>query len=191
MDWKDVAGIVGKIAPLAGAALIGPGGLALGSLIASALGVENTPDAVHAAVASDPAAALKLAEFESENRVKLQALAFAYAENQIAADTAAVQAVNATMQAEARGEHWPSYSWRPMVGMSVAFNVAASSALVLVVYSGLMLGNSAAAGALSTLPGALGALAAINATTLPILGIASYFRGKAQAAPDVSINPRG
>ena len=35
-------------------------------------------------------------------------------------DTATVQAVNATMQAEAKSEHWVQYSWRPMIGFTFA-----------------------------------------------------------------------
>ena len=38
MDWKDIAGTVGKAAPLLGTLLGGRAGAAVGSIIASALG---------------------------------------------------------------------------------------------------------------------------------------------------------
>ena len=65
MNWSDIAGIVGKSAPLLGAALGGPAGAALGGLVAAALGTDNTPDAVNAAVLADPVNALKLIELQN------------------------------------------------------------------------------------------------------------------------------
>ena len=92
MDWKDIAGIVGKAAPILGTLVGGPAGAAIGGLIGSVLGSGNTPDAIQAAIATDPQAALKLAQFEGENAVKLKAMAFAHADNEIVAQTAAIQA---------------------------------------------------------------------------------------------------
>ena len=92
MDWKDVGKLVGTAAPILGTLLGGPAGALLGGLVSSALGTDNTPDAVHAAIASDPQAALKLATAEGDNKVKLQAMLFAHADNEIAAATAAIQA---------------------------------------------------------------------------------------------------
>lgn len=65
MKWSDIAGVVGKIAPALGAALGGPAGGAVGALLSSALGVENTPEAVSVA-AADPTIAVKLAEIERD-----------------------------------------------------------------------------------------------------------------------------
>src|ERR1700761_168383 len=74
MDWKDIAGVVGKAAPILGTALGGPiGGLA-GALVASALGAENTPDAVSKALEADPASLEKLKEAELANRTEMQRL---------------------------------------------------------------------------------------------------------------------
>jgi uncharacterized membrane protein YeaQ/YmgE (transglycosylase-associated protein family) len=75
MEWKDVASIVGKSAPLLGTVLGGPAGAAIGSLVAAALGTGGTPDDVSAAIAADPQAALKLREIELANQVQLQSLA--------------------------------------------------------------------------------------------------------------------
>jgi hypothetical protein len=73
MDWKDIAGAVGKAAPMLGTLLGGPAGAAVGALVASALGTENDPAAVGAALA-DPASAVKLREIEAARSVKLQEL---------------------------------------------------------------------------------------------------------------------
>lgn len=182
MEWKNIAGLVGKSAPLLGGILGGPVGAGIGGLLASALGVEATPDAVQKAIASDPAAAAKLAEVESNNRVALQALAIDQSKAELQAQVEASGKVNDTIQSEGKAEHWPTYSWRPFIGFCVGGNVLASSVLVVVVYFGVVFGSPTAAQGMSSLPGVLGALAAINATVLPILGIASWFRGKAQEA---------
>ena len=92
MDWKDVGKVVGTAAPILGTLLGGPAGALLGGLVSSALGTDNTPDAVQAAIATDPQAALKLATTESDNKVKLQAMLLAHADNELAASTAAIQA---------------------------------------------------------------------------------------------------
>lgn len=92
MNWQDIAKVIGAAAPLAGTLIGGPAGAAIGGLLASVLGTEATPDAIHAAIAADPEAALKLATFESDNKVKLQQMAFAHADNLVSAQTAAIQA---------------------------------------------------------------------------------------------------
>ncbi|WP_258292100.1 hypothetical protein, partial [Escherichia marmotae] len=64
MEWKDIAGIVGKAAPIVGGLIGGPAGAAVGGLVASALGTEATPDAISRALETDPQAAVKLKELE-------------------------------------------------------------------------------------------------------------------------------
>jgi Holin of 3TMs, for gene-transfer release len=169
MDWKDLAAVVGKTAPLLGTLIGGPAGAAIGGIVASVLGCANTPDAVSQAIAVNPDAAVKLAQIESDERVRLQQLALAHADNQIQADTAQLQAVNATMQVETKGEHWPTYTWRPFNGFIV----------------GVM-----AFGCYFVLP-----LCKLPVPAIPesvwlmfgaILGVASWFRGQAQVAGTTS-----
>ena len=69
--WKEAASLVGKFAPLLGSAF-GPGGSAIGAIVASALGVANEPDAIAKAIAADPDAAVKLREAELRNQEKLE-----------------------------------------------------------------------------------------------------------------------
>ncbi len=70
MSWNSIKNAVGKIAPIAGTLLGGPAGAAVGGLISSALGVDNTPEAVAAALGS-PDAVIKLKELESNERQHL------------------------------------------------------------------------------------------------------------------------
>lgn len=76
MKWSDLSKTIGKFAPLLGTAIGGPAGTAVGAIVASALGVENKPDAVAAAIKADPQMAIKLKEIESKNEESLRAYQF-------------------------------------------------------------------------------------------------------------------
>ena len=76
MNWKKVGKTVGKIAPMLGTALGGPGGGAIGALVASALNVANDPDSIEEAVKNDPDAAVKLREVELQHKERLELIAF-------------------------------------------------------------------------------------------------------------------
>jgi len=82
--------------------------------------------------------------------------------------------INTTMQAETKAEHWPSYSWRPFNGFlyggtifAVYFLLPLLKQPVPVIPSEVWLGWSA------------------------ILGVASWFRGKAQADPNNDAQVKG
>lgn len=125
MDWSDVGKIVGPLAPTLGGILGGillPGlggtiGAEAGQILANALGVPNTPDAVGGAVVSDPNAAAKIQAAESEASAKWAAIS-AIAQARFQGNTAQSTEINATMRAElAAGQSW--WSWRNMYGYSV------------------------------------------------------------------------
>jgi hypothetical protein len=97
--------------------------------------------------------------------------------------------VNASMQAEAASEHWPTYSWRPAIGFAVAIAVLMSVLTVFLAYgAAIVLGKS---DGLQYLPGILAAIAGIIGVVSPILGIASWFRGRMQADPGIPTDNRG
>jgi len=80
MDWSKVVSTISQAAPIVGS-LFGPAGAAGGALagsaiklVAAALGVPATQEAVSAAIATDPEAALKLAKYEMDNKIELQKL---------------------------------------------------------------------------------------------------------------------
>jgi hypothetical protein len=80
MEWSSVVSAISSAAPILGS-LFGPAGTAVGALAgtgiklaARALGVEPTQTAITEAVATDPAAALKLAQYEMDHKLELEKL---------------------------------------------------------------------------------------------------------------------
>jgi hypothetical protein len=116
MDWKDLAKTIAAGAPMLGTLVAGPAGGAVGSLIASVLGVGATPDEVSAALAASPDAAVKIKELEVSRQAMLQQLLVQAEANRLQTEAAELASVNSTMQAEAKAEHWPTYTWRPFIG---------------------------------------------------------------------------
>lgn len=188
MEWKDIAGKVGAVAPLLGTLIGGPAGPAIGGIIASVLGTGSSADAVSAALAN-PEAAVKLREIEASRATRLTELATDQAKAELAAVAQTAGEVNRTMQAEAGAEHWPTYSWRPAIGFAVALAIALSVLTVFAAYAAALFFGRAEG--LAQLPGILAAVAGIIGVASPILGIASWFRGKMQADPAVPTVNRG
>ncbi|UXI00431.1 hypothetical protein [Photobacterium sp. TY1-4] len=73
--WEQVKSLIGDAAPLVGTLLGGPAGGAVGSMVASALGVQNTPEAIEHALVTDTEALYKLRKLESEHELELKRLA--------------------------------------------------------------------------------------------------------------------
>jgi len=124
MDWKEVGKIIAPIAPTLGGILgdlipIPGGGMigtAAGNLIAAALGVDPTPDAVGAAIQNDPNAIAKISAAETEAAAKWPALA-EIAKAQYAANAAQSESINQTIRAEAGNVAW--WHWRHLLGYLV------------------------------------------------------------------------
>lgn len=100
--WKQLGDTVAKFAPLLGGALGGPGGAAIGQLVAAAFGVENTPDAIEQAVARDPQAAIKLQEIQMRHKERLEELALERHRADLEAETALHSASQETIRTEAQ-----------------------------------------------------------------------------------------
>lgn len=98
--------------------------------------------------------------------------------------------INATMRAEAASEHWPTYSWRPAIGFSFALLAIIGGITAAFAYVGVMFFDEKPE-VLNYLPAMLGAEAAIMATMAPVLGVASWYRGKMQADPSIPTINRG
>ncbi|MCM2971706.1 3TM-type holin [Larsenimonas suaedae] len=122
MNWTTITNTVASLAPALGQALAGPAGHVVGQAIASTLGVNNSPDAVETALKTDPKAAVKLAELETElKRATLEATT-RQEENQLKAQTAQRQAINTTMQAELQNGNTYKSGWRSAIGWTMAFS---------------------------------------------------------------------
>ena len=94
--WDKIKDVVGSVAPVAGSLLAGPAGGAVGAMIASALGVDKNPDSVAKAIRSDPQAAIKLRQIESQ------------------LEQTRLEVRGQAVQAEANGESWLQRNWRPL-----------------------------------------------------------------------------
>lgn len=88
MEWKDLAQIVGKSAPMLGTLIAGPAGAAVGGLIASAIGTTAAPDAIQSALVANPDALLKLREIEANQATRFQELVTEQAKAEIQAEAA-------------------------------------------------------------------------------------------------------
>ena len=165
--------IVKTIAPFIGTALGGPLGGGVATWIAGKLGMsDSSVTAISSAITTmtgNPEMVVKLKELETEYRTKqLEAgITLAQLEAQVTV------AVNTTMQAEARADHWPTYSWRPFIGFQLGLYILAQWMLPLF--------SIAAPKVDPELMLVIGG----------ILGVASYFRGKAQADPNIPTDNRG
>lgn len=114
--WDDIKDLVGKGAPLIGAALGGPAGGAVGGLIASALGVDNDPGQILQKLKTDPDALAKIKQLEYRHKERLESMA-------IEAQTAQMTEVNKTMRAELLADGWFKSGWRPLLGYIVGINI--------------------------------------------------------------------
>lgn len=98
--------------------------------------------------------------------------------------------INKSMQAESASEHWPTYSWRPFIGFCFGALGLISGITVAIAYCGVIFFRRDPT-ILGSLPGMLGAEAAVMTTIAPVLGIASWFRGKMQADPAIPTINKG
>lgn len=165
--------------PFIGAALTG-GVPALLGMAAKAVGgalgtnIEPTVDKITAAIAgATPEQQLALVAAENDFKLKAQAMGFQSEKDMAELQVRAIESVNKTMQTEAASDHWPTYSWRPFIGFMFGGYLASMWLLPLAHITPVVLSPD--------LTMAVGG----------ILGIASWFRGKAQADPNVQTDNRG
>jgi hypothetical protein len=146
-------------------ALTGPFGGIAASFVADKLNLsDKSVDTIKAVLNNmSPEDALKLKQAENEFQLKMAELGFKDKEALAELETRNIEAVNKTMQSEASAEHWPTYSWRP--------------------YNGFLFGTTIFC-TYFLLP-----LCKVPVPSIPesvwlawgaILGVASWYRGKAQ-----------
>ena len=172
MSLKSVAEHVGRFAPLLGTVLGGPAGAAIGSLVASALGVENNSDAIKHAIAADPEAASKLRELEMSHDRELRRMV-------IEAETTTLSAVNETMRSEYRSDDRYVKRWRPTFGYAVAGTWCVQTIGIVFAVLYAVMGEPAAAAAIIEAVGAMiSALSLQWGVALSVLGVSVHKRSQ-------------
>ncbi len=131
------------------------------------------------ALQADPNLVLKYREAVLDQELDFEKLAVANAAD-----------INKTMQAEAASDHWPTYSWRPFIGFCFGLMALIAGGTSAVCYIGVMFFHVDGK-VLAELPALVGSEAAVMATMAPVLGVASWFRGKMQANPNLPTDNRG
>lgn len=170
--------------PLIGAALPIPGGMAIGTALASAIGATSSkPEDILATLTSSADAVLKARQFEQEQRERLIQMAYTYEVEQRKADSADVAAVNVTMQAEAAAsatENWWQKGWRPFNGyvLGVASLVTVGGVFFLA-YLAL---SGKDTNALNAIPTIVTSIAMVLAIPGAAVGITAWHRGRMQVA---------
>lgn len=102
--WDKVKGLVESSAPLIGSLLGGPAGGAVGTLLASTLGVEDSPKAIESAIKSNPNTLLKIRKMESDERVELRKLKLQ--EGALNLDFEKAKLTDTKDARQQHGEHW-------------------------------------------------------------------------------------
>lgn len=74
LDWKDIGKKIADFAPALGAAVGGPGGGAIGALIAATLGTSSDPTEIGQALTQDREAIYKLKTLENEHYAEISSL---------------------------------------------------------------------------------------------------------------------
>ncbi len=167
--WDKIESFLGDAAPLIGTLVGGPAGGVVASMLSSALGTKNDPDAIYAKLQSDPAALAKVRELEISSQVQLRSLAMQAETHRLASDTQRIQAVNATMQAEI---HDHTGYWRQAFGYIAAacFAMEVSAVVYVLVW------NPSAAGSATAL---ISSLTMLWGVPLSVLGITAWHIGAA------------
>lgn len=135
-----------------------------------------------------PEQLIEAKKVDADLQYKLAALGYDSLEKLEEFNVRGIEAVNKTMQTEAIAERWPQYGWRPAIGFAFAFNLVQVSLVASFCYIAAIFFGKAEF--LTRLPEFITAITTLNATALPILGVAAYFRGKMQADPAIPIIPK-
>ena len=162
----NILNMIKSALPMIGTALGGPlAGTAIQFLVdKTGIAKENVESALSDALSSkDKLDALK--QIESSFKLHMAELGYNSVKDLEEINASIIKEVNTTMRTEINSEHWASYTWRPFIGMSFGMYVNSLWILPLFKIAPVALSDNI--------------VMAIGG----ILGVASYFRGKAQADP--------
>ncbi len=114
-DWKGIASTIGKIAPALGTLIGGPVGGAIGvgvKIAATALGVEESPEAISSALATDPGASEKIKQALLDNEAEVNRLAYETTQMEMQTNAQIIASLN---KADESG-----HSTRPKIALELA-----------------------------------------------------------------------
>lgn len=177
--WDTLKSLVSNVAPVLGNAIVpGFGGIA-GTLISSALGVENEPEAMMKAIeGASPETIAKLQEVEMNNKAELEQLKIQRDIAEVKADAQTIGEVNQTMRVEANSKNKHASLWRPVWGYlsAASFFLAVIGILVLIGYA---IGTKQL-GLIKEVPAIITALFTLFTIPGAILGVSAWHRGVKQ-----------
>lgn len=186
MDWGELGKkIAGIGAPLLGGAIGGPGGAAIGGMVADAFGLStDDPTEIARAIDRDPESAVKLQQVQSDERVRLREIAGKQAIAGIEAETEQHRTVNETMRAELKAGSGYRAGWRPAFGYIMAFNMAVIS-LAFAAGIGAIIHEPTNAGDISDgFAAMLSSFVTIFSIGLGVLGVQVHKRSKDKELAD-------
>jgi hypothetical protein len=183
MDWKELGAAVAKIGlPLLGAALPIPGGMAIGTALAAAIGAPSAkPEDILAAITANPAALQAAREFEAKHQERMLELTTSAEIEARKADSADIAAVNATMSVEAAhsaSEEWYQKAWRPFNGFVIG--LASLITVAGVLWLSWMALVAKDLNALNAIPTVVSSIAMVLAIPGAAVGITAWHRGVTQ-----------
>lgn len=186
--WKKLLQKLQKIAPTAATVLDtagdfvpGPAGIALEALarVVAGAGPDEDLDAVAEKIMADPAMMVKMEELSMQRE-----------KNLLDNETARIASVNATMQAETKGEDPWTRRWRPYWGFvsGTCWGVLAVTvtAVILLVAFGV-----AEATVLAAIAGMFDSMIMFWTVALAVLGVTAYTRGAEKVARAKRTTPLG
>jgi hypothetical protein len=180
MDWKAILGGVAPTLATALSVVGGPVGMVAGAALRAVSSAvvghpDGTADQVATAIQSGlpPDAIVALQKADNDFKVQMAQIQAATEQASIKAGADAIEDVNATMQGEAKSDHWPTYSWRPFIGFTFGFYIMSLFILPLFHVQPITLSTD------------------LTLTIGAVLGVASFFRGKMQSDPRVPSDNRG
>lgn len=184
--WDKVKRGLAGAAPLLGTVLGGPGGGALGTLVAGALDVKDEPDAIAAAIeGASPEQIVQLKQLEMEHKAGIERLMVEQAIAKAKAEASKIESVNTTMRVETKAEDPWTRRWRPFWGY-----MSGTAFFILVCCIGYFVAT-AEASFLKELPGIITALAVLFSIPGAILGVSAWHRGVKQRVEAGEQKPLG
>jgi len=172
--WKKLLGKLAKIAPTAAKVLDtagdfvpGPAGVALEALarLVAGAGPDADLDDVAGAIMADPALMVRMEELSMERERAL-----------LDNETKRIEAVNATMRAEAAGEDPWTRRWRPFWGFisGACWGILALTVALVIILVAVGLADAAV---LSAMALAFDSMIVFWGVALAVLGVSAYTRG--------------